>query len=77
MIEYNTVERVVLRTMQERGVAALTRTQIERLANVGSSAVFDDAVARLITDELVVSHRIGRDAPETLSLTRAGRSLKV
>jgi DNA-binding HxlR family transcriptional regulator len=76
MYDLNIAERVILGVMQQRGDAALTRDNIERLAQVGSSATFDAAVARLEEAGLVVRHQFSKAVPIQLSLTTEGRSAR-
>lgn len=70
-------ERAVMREMQLRGEASFSRDRLERLVQIGSTAVFNEAVDQLKAKGLVAEHRFSPTIPSEVSLSIAGRSLKV
>lgn len=73
----DTAERVLMREMQMRGEASFSRVRLEGLTQLGSTAVFEAALDALKAKGLVAEHRFSPSMPWEVSLTIAGRSLKI
>lgn len=73
----DTVERAIMREMQARGEASLTRDALDALVQIGSTEVFNAGINSLRRLGLVAEHRFSPQVPSQVSLTGAGRSLKI
>lgn len=73
----DSAERAIMREMQLRGEASFSRVTFERLVQIGSTDVFNEAVDRLKAKGLVVEHRFSPAVSSEISLSVAGRSIKI
>lgn len=73
----DTAERTIMREMQARGEASFTRDALEGIVQLGSTDVFNATVDSLIAKALVAEHRFSPQVPTQVSLTIAGRALKI
>lgn len=73
----DTAERAVMREMQMRGEASLQHDTLEGLVQLGSTQVFDQTIAQLRSKGLVVVTRFSPRVEPEISLTIAGRSIKI
>lgn len=73
----DTNERAVMREMQARGEASFTRDTLEGIVQLGSTDVFNATVDSLIAKALVAEHRFSPQVPTQVTLTIAGRALKI
>lgn len=73
----DTAERAVMREMQARGEASFARDTLEGIVQLGSSAVFNATLDSLKAKALVVEHRFSPQVASEVSLSAAGRALKI
>lgn len=73
----DTAERIVMREMQARGEASFSRDTLEGIVSFGSTASFNATLDRLIKLALVAEHRFSSQVPAQVSLSIAGRALKI